>query len=291
MVATPSRAPITPAHEWIPCTAPSAARTARRHEVVRRGTALHLCRDVRFNIVASHTHSDAFIGCLRKLAVDVAIIDLTLAPGDRSSDELVPAGSAFSCALLAFATLTPTTRVDHLLAAGISGIVSKSEPLEMLSEAIVRVSQGLCRLPADCLVPACRDELSRNEREVLDLLLSGLTVSEIALRRHRSVKTVSTQKVAACASSGCAMTWRSMHCESSGTSDEAPCSPPVAYLCHLVDGPDPAASSLGRGCTLTAWPAGRSAGRHRAIIAPAACTTGGLDPAPDPRPRLCAARG
>jgi len=32
---------------------------------------------------------------------------------------------------------------------------------------------------------------------VLDLLLSGLTVSEIALRRHRSVKTVSTQKVAA----------------------------------------------------------------------------------------------
>ena len=31
---------------------------------------------------------------------------------------------------------------------------------------------------------------------MLGLLLQGLTVSEIALRRHRSIKTVSTQKVA-----------------------------------------------------------------------------------------------
>ncbi|MCB7145207.1 response regulator transcription factor [Stenotrophomonas maltophilia] len=169
------------------------------HEVVRRGTVLHLSRDIRFDIVASHTRSDELVGSLRRLAVDVAIIDLTLAPGDRSSDELV--SLLRECfphvPLLAFATLTPTTRIDHLLTAGISGVVSKSEPLEMLSEAIVRISQGLCRLPADCLFPANREELSRNEREVLDLLLAGLTVSEIALHRHRSVKTVSTQKVAA----------------------------------------------------------------------------------------------
>lgn len=169
------------------------------HEIVRRGTALHLSRDVRFSIVASHTRSDELIGSLRQLAVDVAIIDLTLAPGDRSSDELIPLlRECFPhIPLLAFATLTPSARIDHLLATGISGVVSKSEPLEMLSDAIVRISQGLCRLPADCLFPACREELSRNEREVLDLLLAGLTVSEIALRRHRSVKTVSTQKVAA----------------------------------------------------------------------------------------------
>ncbi len=80
--------------------------------------------------------------------------------------------------------------------AGISGVVSKAEPLPMLSEAIIRVSQGLERLPPDYSIPADYTELSRNEREVLDLLLSGLTVSEIAQRRHRSVKTISTQKVA-----------------------------------------------------------------------------------------------
>src|SRR2546427_708202 len=99
--------------------------------------------------------------------------------------------------LLAFATLSPTTHVSQLIASGISGIVSKAEPLAMLSDAIVRVSQGLSRLPPDCTLPAAFDELSRNEREVLDLLLAGLTVSEIALQRHRSVKTISTQKTAA----------------------------------------------------------------------------------------------
>lgn len=67
----------------------------------------------------------------------------------------------------------------------------------MLSEAIVCVHQGLGRLPPDFILPADCSELSRNEREVLELLLTGLTVSEIALRRHRSVKTVSTQKIAA----------------------------------------------------------------------------------------------
>ncbi|WP_312573978.1 helix-turn-helix domain-containing protein, partial [Staphylococcus saprophyticus] len=74
---------------------------------------------------------------------------------------------------------------------------SKAEPLPLLSEAIVRVSLGLDRLPPDCRNPADSEDLSRNEREVLHLLLAGLTVSEIAQQRHRSIKTVSTQKKAA----------------------------------------------------------------------------------------------
>ncbi|WP_258394032.1 MULTISPECIES: response regulator transcription factor [Stenotrophomonas] len=169
------------------------------HEVVRRGTALHLSGDDRFSIVASHACSDEFIGSLRKMSVDVAIIDLALGREDRSATELVSLlRDCFArVPLLAFATLSPTTHVSQLIASGISGIVSKAEPLAMLSDAIVRVSQGLSRLPPDCTLPAAFDELSRNEREVLDLLLAGLTVSEIALQRHRSIKTISTQKTAA----------------------------------------------------------------------------------------------
>lgn len=168
------------------------------HEVVRRGTALHLSKDPRFRIIASHGHSDGFIQALRQARADVAIIDLTLARDDRRSEDLVPLLRAMfpRVPLLAFATLSPSIRVHHLLEAGISGVVSKAEPLAMLSDAIVRVSQGLERLPPDCPLPADCGELSRNEREVLDLLLAGLTVSEIAQHRHRSVKTVSTQKVA-----------------------------------------------------------------------------------------------
>ena len=169
------------------------------HEVVRRGTELHLTRDARFSIAASHGRSDELLDSLETLPVDVAIIDLALARGDLCGTDLViHLREAFPrVPLLAFATLTPTTSLAHLLDAGISGFVGKAEPLPALSDAIVRVSQGLCRLPPGFTSPIDRGELSRNEREVLNLLLEGLTVSEIALRRHRSVKTVSTQKIAA----------------------------------------------------------------------------------------------
>ncbi|MBC9079702.1 MULTISPECIES: response regulator transcription factor [Stenotrophomonas] len=168
------------------------------HEVVRRGTALHLSGDLRFDIVASHGCSSDLIHSLRCTPVDVAVIDLTLARGDLCSIELV----SLLCrdfprtSLLAFATLSPTTNLNSLIDAGLHGFVSKAEPLTALSDAIVRVSQGLLRVPPDVRLAGDRGELSRNEREVLGLLLQGLTVSEIALRRHRSIKTVSTQKVA-----------------------------------------------------------------------------------------------
>lgn len=168
------------------------------HEVVRRGTALHLSGDLRFDIVASHGCSSDLIHSLRCTPVDVAVIDLTLARGDLCSIELV----SLLCqdfprtSLLGFATLSPTTNLNSLIDAGLHGFVSKAEPLAALSDAIVRVSQGLLRVPPDVRLAGDRGELSRNEREVLGLLLQGLTVSEIALRRHRSIKTVSTQKVA-----------------------------------------------------------------------------------------------
>lgn len=169
------------------------------HDVVRRGTALHLGTDFRFQIVASHPSSDGFARALQKHRVDVAIVDITLAPGDLSGVALIEhlRERAPRTPLLAFAGQASAAAIAHLLAAGISGYVGKSEPLTELAEAVVRVSQGLYRVPVACRQRPGQEPLSRNEREVLRLLLAGLTVSEIAQRRHRSVKTVSTQKVAA----------------------------------------------------------------------------------------------
>lgn len=59
------------------------------HDVVRRGTALHLGTDFRFQIVASHPSSDGFARALQKHRVDVAIVDITLAPGDLSGVALI----------------------------------------------------------------------------------------------------------------------------------------------------------------------------------------------------------
>ena len=169
------------------------------HDVVRRGTAFHLGNDSRFKIVASHSDSQTFILALKQCHADVAIIDITLAPADISGAELVQhlRQSLPRVTLLGFAGENSVAVINHLLDAGISGFVGKSEPLAELSDAIVRVAQGLCRIPPSCKLLTPCDALSRNEREVMRLVLDGLTVSEIALHRHRSVKTVSTQKVAA----------------------------------------------------------------------------------------------
>ncbi|AWH33193.1 MULTISPECIES: response regulator transcription factor [Stenotrophomonas] len=169
------------------------------HDVVRRGTALHLGADFRFQIVASHSASACFARTLQQERVDVGIIDLSLAPGDLSGTALVEhlREHAPRTPLLAFAGQASAAAISHLLAAGINGYVGKSEPLSELADAVVRVSQGLYRIPAACRRLPGQDELSRNEREVMRLLLAGYTVSQIAQHRHRSVKTISTQKVAA----------------------------------------------------------------------------------------------
>lgn len=199
MVTTPAGADHLLRMNGFPAPRPLQLALLDDHEIVRRGTALHLAGDRRFTIVASHTHSDDLIDSLQYARVDVAIIDLTLAPGDRDGAELVALlREQFPrLPLLAFATHLPTTNLNHLIGTGLSGFVSKAEPLHALSDAILRVAQGLTRVPPDFTLAIGRDELTRNEREVLDLLLEGFTLSEIALRRHRSIKTVSTQKIAA----------------------------------------------------------------------------------------------
>jgi len=160
---------------------------------------MHLGTDARFKIVASYGHSQPLLQYLAAHPVDVAIIDITLGLDDLAGPELVL--KLRECAprvtLLAFAGQSSNAGIHVLLDAGISGYVSKCEPLTELSDAVIRVSQGLCRLPPGCKLPPTREPLSRNEREVLHMLLAGMTVSEIALQRHRSIKTVSTQKTAA----------------------------------------------------------------------------------------------
>lgn len=189
----------SPRMDGLPALPPLRLALLDDHDVVRRGVELHLGADPRFQIVASHGHSEPLLEHLAHNPVDVAIIDITLGLDDLSGPELVV--KLRECAplvsLLAFAGQSSNASIHVLLDAGISGFVHKSELLTELSDAVIRVSQGLWRLPPGCKVPTTREPLSRNEREVLHLLLEGKTVSEIALQRHRSIKTVSTQKSSA----------------------------------------------------------------------------------------------
>ena len=102
--------------------------------------------------------------------------------------------------------------IRRLAELGAMGVVSKSDDLAHIGQAVRCVVQGRAyagpsvRTILDAM-QACtlgrRDErrddasLSPREIEVVRLFVSGMTVTEIAERLNRSVKTVSSQKTAA----------------------------------------------------------------------------------------------
>lgn len=169
------------------------------HDVVRHGTFVHLSSDSRFQVVGSHAHSTALITTLSGQHVDVAVIDYTLASNDLHGMELLQLlHRRFPhVRLLVFSAHVNRIMSSAVTAAGAHGLVAKSERLDELALAVGRVAEGHTHLPLKHHQDADERRLSPNEREVLQLCLSGLSVSEIAQRRHRSIKTISTQKHAA----------------------------------------------------------------------------------------------
>ncbi|WP_312238197.1 response regulator transcription factor [Stenotrophomonas sp.] len=169
------------------------------HDVVRHGSFVHLSADPSFEVVGSHAHSSGLFATLATTRVDVAVIDYTLGEDDLPGLHVLQLlRERFPWVrLLLFTAHSSRVMVSTIIAAGAAGVVTKNERLDALAMAVTQVASGLCRLPRGCGEELEEAALSRSEREVLRLCLTGMTVSEIALRRHRSIKTVSTQKQAA----------------------------------------------------------------------------------------------
>lgn len=91
--------------------------------------------------------------------------------------------------------------------AGVSCIVSKSDPLEQLVPAVHAASRRQAFISAEIARLIVEDDphddvqeveaLSKRESEVLRMFAEGLSVMQIAERVGRSRKTISTQKIAA----------------------------------------------------------------------------------------------
>lgn len=88
-----------------------------------------------------------------------------------------------------------------MLELGVHGLVGKISAMEDLAQAIAAVHAGRgyvsvdlqAKLDTDTDAPALSG-LSAREAEVVRLFADGMSVSEIAQRLHRSVKTISHQK-------------------------------------------------------------------------------------------------
>ncbi len=157
------------------------------HEVVRWGFDVMLSKQPWVERCLTADNHDDALAIARRMRPDVALVDLFL--GERSGAELCQALRAAS----------PRTQVllisgvgwispEAAQAAGARGFVPKDWGADEVAGAVQMVGKGMT-------VFAPRDEgpqapLSVREREVLDLMASGMTNREIAERLYLSPHTI-----------------------------------------------------------------------------------------------------
>ena len=176
------------------------------HAVVRAGYRRLLELEADLEVVAEYADADAAYAAFTREAacpVDLLVLDLSM-PG-RSGLELLRRLALRWPALrvLVFTMHDGAAMVEQCLRAGASGFVTKSSAPEVLVDAVRRAARGEIALSPDIATlvrasPAAapHGELSTREFDILQRLLAGDAVDEIAARLHLSAKTVSNYQTA-----------------------------------------------------------------------------------------------
>jgi len=158
------------------------------------------------DVVGVATSTDELMAGLRTHACDVVITDLMMPGGSLPDGALLIQKIRAEFPLLPILVMTMVSNpgiIDSLLCAGVLGVIEKSERMDMLSQA-VRTVAARRRFESPKLVDLLQsyrasksdnERLSTREAEVIRLLASGLSVSEIGVRLGRSLKTISRQKM------------------------------------------------------------------------------------------------
>jgi two-component system, NarL family, captular synthesis response regulator RcsB len=172
------------------------------HALVLKGLIAHLEKIPSILIVGSHGSSHPFRALLAALPVDVALIDYSLALDDIDGVALIKLLRASHPALKILVVSAHGSRlvIRSLLQAGAHGFVAKSQEPDEIIRAIDAVMTGREYLPpgtVNSLATHPMAGLSPREWEVVRCVLEGLSVTQIANKFNRSLKTVSTQKTAA----------------------------------------------------------------------------------------------
>lgn len=185
-----------------PATSARALRVALvdDHAVVRAGYRRLLELEPDMAVVAEYGDADSAYGGLTAEAgeaVDLLVLDLSM-PG-RSGLELLRRLQQRRPALrvLVFTMHDGAAMIEQCLRAGAAGFVTKSSAPEVLVEAVRRAARGETALSPDAAAIAAvptaapHRSLSSREFDILQQLLAGHGVEEIAQTLRLSAKTVS----------------------------------------------------------------------------------------------------
>ena len=171
------------------------------HPVVREGIARILALRIPGLQIAEAEDGPRAMEQLRRTPHDLVLLDLTL-PGDSGLSLLRRLRREFTTAPILVVSMHPVDQfAQRALQAGAAGYVAKDSDPEELVRAVSTALAGGRHLPAE-LQEAVRQEdappphgaLSDREYQVLRMIGTGRTVSEIANELRLSVKTVSTYR-------------------------------------------------------------------------------------------------
>ena len=154
------------------------------HRVLRKGLSLLLSSEEDFSVVAEASDGEEALEKAAKTPVDIALLDLSM-----------PRMGGLEC-----------------LRAGANGYLCKDTLDAELFRALRTVAAGgryLGEREAELLIDGALEEpqepaaLSAREREVLELIVHGYSLSTIADKLYLSIKTVSTYKTRLLQKLGC----------------------------------------------------------------------------------------
>ena len=174
------------------------------HSVVRVGLRMLINASPQCVIVGEADSTDSLMDLLSSTPCDLLITDFSM-PGGRQADGLKMLSTiqrhypALPIILVTMFASVTTTRA--VLAQGVLAIVAKTASVAELPQAITAVQEGRSYLSKSLRTMFTysshrlhESSLSAKEYEVVRMLASGMTVSEIAIHFKRSVSTISKQK-------------------------------------------------------------------------------------------------
>lgn len=175
------------------------------HPVVRRGIRQILEDDDRISLVEEAANGIELIEKLNKQVFDVILLDITL-PG-KSGVDLIPEIKKIqkSAGILILSIHSEEIYAQKAIKNGASGYLTKTSAPEELIAAILKVAEGGKYISASLAEQISfnilrgqddpiHNKLSVRELEVISLLASGKTLSNIAESLSLSPRTVSTYR-------------------------------------------------------------------------------------------------
>jgi two-component system invasion response regulator UvrY len=174
------------------------------HAVVRNGVKLIFADDPRAVVFGDAASAPEALQLVRDQDWDIVLMDIAL--GDRSGLEVVKELKAIKPRLpvLVLSMHSEMQYARRAFKAGAAGYITKDNSPEELARAIEKVANGgkyVSATLAELLVSEFDDadrmpheRLSDREFEIMCLLASGKTVSEVANVLFLSIKTISTYR-------------------------------------------------------------------------------------------------